>query len=257
MSVALEVEGGVARLTLNRPDAGNALDPETAAALAARAAELEARDDVRAVVLSGAGKAFCVGGDLRFMAAAGDDAERAVRALATDFHAALESLTRLDAPVITVVNGVAAGGGMSMAIAGDLVLAAESARFTMAYTAAGLAPDGGSTWLLPRLVGVRRASELMLLNERLSAAQALELGLVTRVVPDAELAAVAGELATRLAAGATRAYGEVKRLLRTSATTSFSDQLVEEATTIGRCAGSPHGREGIAAFLEKRAPQFS
>jgi 2-(1,2-epoxy-1,2-dihydrophenyl)acetyl-CoA isomerase len=257
VTVDLAVEGGVARLTLNRPDAGNALDPPTAAALAAHATELEARDDVRAVVLTGAGKAFCVGGDLRFMADAGDDAERAVRALATDFHAALESLARLDAPVITAVNGVAAGGGMSMAIAGDLVLAAESARFTMAYTAAGLAPDGGSTWLLPRLVGLRRATELMLLNERLSAAQALELGLVTRVVPDAELAAAAGELAAQLAAGATRAYGEVKRLLRTSATTSFSDQLVEEATTIGRCAGSPHGREGIAAFLEKRAPSFS
>ena len=257
MSVQLAVADGVARLTLDRPDAGNALDPELARALAERAAELEARDDVRAVLLGAGGRAFCVGGDLRFMAAARGDAERAVRALATDFHAALESLARLDAPVVVAVNGVAAGGGMSLAIAGDLVVAAASARFTMAYTAAGLSPDGGATWVLSRLVGVRRAVELMLLNERLDAQRALELGLVNRVVPDDELDAAASALAAQLASGPTRAYGEVKRLLRAAATTSFSEQLVEEATTIGRCAGSPHGREGIAAFLEKRAPRFS
>src|SRR5439155_10664980 len=127
VSVDLAVDAGVARLTLNRPDAGNALDAALARALAERAAELEARDDVRTFVLGAAGKAFCVGGDLRFMAGAGDDAERAVRALATDFHAALESLGRIDAPVVVAVNGVAAGGGMSLAIAGDLVLAAASA----------------------------------------------------------------------------------------------------------------------------------
>jgi 2-(1,2-epoxy-1,2-dihydrophenyl)acetyl-CoA isomerase len=256
MAVDLAVDGGVARLTLNRPEVGNALDGELARALADRAAELEARDDVGAVLLGAIGKAFCVGGDLRWMRAAGDRAETAVRALATDFHRALESLARLDAPVVVAVNGVAAGGGMSLAIAGDVVIAAASARFTMAYTAAGLSPDGGSTWTLPRVVGVRRAAELMLFNERLDARRALELGLVNRVVADDELDATASELAAQLAAGPTRAYGEVKRLLRVSMTTTLADQLVEEATTIGRMAGSPDGREGIAAFLDKRAPRF-
>ena len=256
MTVDLAVDGGVARLTLNRPDAGNALDPMLARALADRAAELEARDDVGAVLLGAAGQAFCVGGDLRFMREAGDAVDGAVRALATDFHRALESLARLDAPVVVAVNGVAAGGGMSLAIAGDVVIAATSARFTMAYTAAGLSPDGGSTWTLPRLVGVRRATELMLLNERLDAQRALQLGLVNRVVADAELEATASDLAQSLAAGPTRAYGEVKRLLRASMTTTLADQLVEEATTIGRMAGSPDGREGIAAFLDKRPPDF-
>jgi 2-(1,2-epoxy-1,2-dihydrophenyl)acetyl-CoA isomerase len=254
-SVTLSVEGGVARLTLARPEAGNALDPALARALRDAASSLD--DRVRVVVLRAEGRAFCVGGDLAFMRDCGDEVTAGVYGLASDFHAALEALARLDAPVITAVQGVAAGGGMSMAIAGDLVVAAESAWFTMAYTAAGLSPDGGSTWTLPRLVGVRRATELMLLNERLSAAQALELGLVSRVVPDAELEAAVDDLASRLAAGPTGAYGEVKRLLRASWAASFEDQLAAETDAISSRAGSPDGREGIGAFLEKRAPRFS
>src|SRR4051812_8542730 len=187
----------------------------------------------------------------------GDEVQGGVHGLASDFHAALESLAGLDAPVITAVQGVAAGGGMSLAIAGDLVVAAESSWFTMAYTAAGLSPDGGSTWTLPRLVGLRRATELMLLNERLDARRALELGLVTRVVPDGELAAAVDELAATLAAGPTRAYGEVKRLLRASWASSLAAQLAAETDAISARAGSPDGREGIAAFLEKRPPGFS
>jgi 2-(1,2-epoxy-1,2-dihydrophenyl)acetyl-CoA isomerase len=137
------------------------------------------------------------------------------------------------------------------------VLAAESARFTMAYTAAGLSPDGGSTWLLPRIVGHRRAAELALTNRRLDAAEAAELGIVTRVVADADLDAEVAELARALAAGPTRAYGEVKRLLSLSPTRTLSEQLADEAQTIGRMAGGPAAREGIAAFLQKRAPDFT
>ena len=256
MSVELElgVEGGVARLTLARPEAGNALDPALARALRDAAASLDSR--VRVVVLRAEGRAFCVGGDLAFMRDCGDDVAAGVHGLASDFHEALESLARLDAPVVCAVQGVAAGGGMSLAIAGDLVVAAESAWFTMAYTAAGLSPDGGSTWTLPRLVGWRRATELMLLNERLDAARALELGLVSRVVPDGELDAVVSELARTLAAGPTGAYGEVKRLVRASWAASFEDQLAAETEAISARAGSPDGREGIRAFLEKRAPSF-
>src|SRR4051812_15046278 len=186
----------------------------------------------------------------------GDEVQGGVHGLASDFHAALESLAGLDAPVITAVQGVAAGGGMSLAIAGDLVVAAESAWFTMAYTAAGLSPDGGSTWTLPRLVGWRRATELMLLNERLDAQRALALGLVSRVVPDAELGPTVDDLARQIAAGPTRAYGAVKRLLRASWAAGFEDQLAAETDAISARAGSPDGREGIGAFLEKRPPRF-
>jgi 2-(1,2-epoxy-1,2-dihydrophenyl)acetyl-CoA isomerase len=145
---------------------------------------------------------------------------------------------------------------MSLAIAADLVLAAESARFTLAYTAIGFSPDGGSSWTLPRLVGVCKAAELMLLNEPLTAAAARELGLVTRIVPDDALDAEAAALARRLADGPRHAYGAVKRLLRESATRGFAEQMDEEARTIAALAAAPDGREGVAAFLEKRKPAF-
>ena len=254
MSVDVQVSDRIARLTLNSPDTGNALNLELATALAQAAQGLRG-SDVGAVILTGAGKAFCVGGDLNYMRESGEVGDAVLR-LATQFHAGLEALAALDAPVITAVRGAAAGGGMSLAIAGDIVLAADSARFTMAYTAIGFSPDGGSSWTLPRLVGLRRATELMLLNERLDAARAHELGLVTRVVTDDALDSTAGELARRLADGPTAAHGAVKRLLRESATREFSAQLGEEARTIAALAAGSDGREGVAAFLEKRAPHF-
>jgi 2-(1,2-epoxy-1,2-dihydrophenyl)acetyl-CoA isomerase len=251
--IELDVTDGVARITLNRPESGNALNLELATALKEAAESLK---DVGAVILTGAGKAFCVGGDLRFMQGAGDGVEGAVYQLASAFHATIEALAALDAPLITAVRGAAAGGGMSLAIAGDVVLAAESARFTMAYTAIGFPPDGGSSWTLPRVVGLRRATELMLLNETLDAAAARDLGLVTRVVGDDALDAEAEALAQRLANGPTAAHGAVKRLLRESWRTSLHDQLELEARTIAALAASADGREGVAAFLEKRAPHF-
>jgi 2-(1,2-epoxy-1,2-dihydrophenyl)acetyl-CoA isomerase len=254
MNVEIEVRDRVARITLNRPDTGNALDLELARELR-EAAEGLRGSDVGAVILSGAGRSFCVGGDLHYMREA-DEVGDAVLRLATQFHAALEALAALDAPVICAVRGAAAGGGMSLAIAGDIVLAAESAHFTMAYTAIGFPPDGGSSWTLPRLVGRRRAAELMLLNERLDAAAARDLGLVTRVVPDAGLDDEAAALARRLADGPLKAHGAVKRLLRESATRGFAEQLAEEARTIAALAAAPDGREGVAAFLSKRRPRF-
>jgi len=253
--VLLDVRDGVARLTLNRPDAGNPLDLVTAAALRDHARSLAGRGDVRAVILGASGRAFCAGGDLRYMHDA-EDTEAAVRALVDAFHEGLEALMALDAPLITAVRGAAAGGGMSLAIAGDLVVASETARFTMAYTQIGFSPDGGATWTLPRIVGWRRAAELMLLNERLDAQRAAELGIVTRVVADDRLEAETEALAARLAAGSTPAFGAVRRLLRASATNGLSDQLAAEAPSIAGLAASPDGREGVSAFFEKRAPAF-
>jgi 2-(1,2-epoxy-1,2-dihydrophenyl)acetyl-CoA isomerase len=254
MSVHVDVRDRIARITLNRPDTGNALNLELATALRG-AAEGLLGSDVGAVIIGGAGKAFCVGGDLNYMHDAADVGEAVLR-LATAFHDGLEAFASLDAPVISAVRGAAAGGGMSLAIAADVVLAAESARFTVAYTAIGFPPDGGSSWTLPRLVGPRKATELMLLNERLDAHTALALGLVTRVVPDEQLDDEASALARRLADGPTRAHGAVKRLLRESATRGFTEQMAEEARTIATLSAAPEGREGVAAFLEKRAPRF-
>jgi 2-(1,2-epoxy-1,2-dihydrophenyl)acetyl-CoA isomerase len=253
--VNVEVADRVARLTLNRPDAGNALNLELTTALVEAAEGLQG-SDVGAVILTGAGKAFCVGGDLKWMHDEGDEVRDAVLRLATKFHAGIEALAALDAPVISAVRGAAAGGGMSLAISADIVLAAESARFTMAYTAIGFSPDGGSSWTLPRLVGPRRALELMLFNERLEPEAARDLGLVNRVVADDALDAEADALARRIADGPTPAYGGVKRLLRDTWARDFHEQLAEEARTIADLSGHPTGREGVTAFLEKRAPHW-
>jgi 2-(1,2-epoxy-1,2-dihydrophenyl)acetyl-CoA isomerase len=207
-------------------------------------------------VLSAEGKNFCVGGDLDYFMALGDDVELAIRGLADEFHAAITALLELDAPLLAVVRGAAAGGGLSIVCAADLVLAAESARFTMAYTGAGLSPDGGGSWFLPRVIGFRRATEMLLTNRRLTAAEAKDAGIVTDVVADAEFDAAAEILGNRLAAGPTQAFGSVKRLLRASATSTLAEQLEAEAAEIAYNAAQPDGHEGIAAFVEKRRPRF-
>ena len=186
----------------------------------------------------------------------GDAIGDAAQALADDFHAAISTLSRMQAALIVAVNGTAAGGGFSLALVGDIVLAAESASFTMAYTRAGLCPDGASSYFLPRLVGLRKAQELMLTNPTLDAHQACELGLVTRVVADAELQAEAERLATELAAGARLSTAYVKKLLLASAVNDLEAQMQLEGQLLSRCADSPDGREGIKAFFEKRRPEF-
>jgi 2-(1,2-epoxy-1,2-dihydrophenyl)acetyl-CoA isomerase len=255
-AVELTVEEGVALLTLARPQAGNAIDDSLVAELREHAESLSSRHDARVVVLSGRGENFCVGGDLAYFASLGDNVEVAMRGLAGDFHVAVAALVALDAPLIAVVRGAAAGGGLSLVCAADLVLAAESARFTMAYTGAGLSPDGGGSWFLPRVVGLRLATEMLLTNRRLSAAEAKAAGIVTEVIADSELEPAAEELAKRIAAGPTAAFGSVKRLLQASATSTLAEQLEAEAAEIARNASLPDGREGVAAFLEKRRPRF-
>lgn len=256
-TVLLEVRDAVARLTLNRPQAANTLSLELAAAL--HDAALRCGDDpaVRAVIITGAGNTFSAGGDLKSFAAQGEQLPAHLKELVDHFHAAISHFARMDAPVIAAVNGVAAGGGMSLACACDFVVAAESARFTMAYTRAGLSPDGASTYFLPRLVGLRRALELTLTNRLLSAAEALEWGLVTRVVPDARLTEEVDALAAQLAAGAPRALGAAKRLLGDSWTETLETQMAHERHSLAAMARTSDAREGIAAFLEKRWPSFT
>jgi 2-(1,2-epoxy-1,2-dihydrophenyl)acetyl-CoA isomerase len=209
----------------------------------------------RAVVLSGEGKNFCFGGDLRGMIASGADVTAYLAELTTNLHRAMAHLAAQAAPVIAAVNGSAAGGGLGLVLMADIVIAARSAKFAPAYTGVGLTPDAGCTFLLPRIIGARRAMEMLLTNRVIDAAQALEWGLINRVVEDNELAAAAAELAARLAAGPAGAYGVVKRLLAESLP-GYVEQMAREGRAISVQAASPEGAEGISAFLAKRAPRF-
>lgn len=250
-----EQSGPIARVVLNRPDAANGMNDVMTRELAAVAARCDV-PEVKVVVLTGAGRFFCAGGDLKAMAASPLGPGRFVKGIADDLHRAIAIFARMDAVLITAVNGVAAGAGFSLAVAGDLALAADTASFTMAYTRAGLSPDGSSSYYLPRLVGVRRATELMLTNRTLRAAEAAEWGLINEVVPAAELEARAQALAEQLASAAKGSSGAVKKLLLASFGNTIEAQMDLESELIGACADSADGREGIDAFLNKRAPNF-
>ena len=251
----LSVADGIARLRLTNPAGANAISLRNAQELARAVDELQSRTDVRAVLLTAEGRLFCGGGDVAGFAAA-EDPPAALRDITAPLHTAMSGLVRLNAPVVTAVQGPAAGAGMGLVGASDIVVAAESARFVMAYTGIGLSPDGSSSWFLPRIVGTRRALELTLLNRSLTAAEALDWGLVTKVVPDAELADAAEAIAAQLAAGPTLAYGTAKRLLRDAWDHSLETHMEAERIGIATCAGTADGREGVAAFVEKRKPEF-
>lgn len=250
------IENGVARIELHRPDAANALDDAMASALAETAIRCDEDPATRAVLLTGSGRFFCAGGDLRAFADAGPGRSAYINRLTMHLHAALSRFARMDPPLVVAVNGPAAGAGLSLSCIGDIVLAGESAFASLAYTDAGLVPDGGSTWWLPRLVGWRLAQEMALTNRRLSAQEAAAHGLWTRVIPDADLEREAAKLAARLADGPTRAFGHTKRLLLSSGAESFETQMELEARAITEAARGSEATEGIAAFLEKRPARF-
>jgi 2-(1,2-epoxy-1,2-dihydrophenyl)acetyl-CoA isomerase len=254
--IRFEIDGAIAQITLHRPDAAHGLNSQMARELKQAAKLCDQDPRIKVVVLSAQGRFFCAGGDLREMLAHGDAIGDAAQALADDFHAAIALLTNMQAVLIIAVNGVAAGGGFSLALIGDIVLAAESASFTMAYTRAGLCPDGASSYFLPRLVGLRRAQELMLTNRTLSAAEACAMGMVTRVVADSELQQEADRLAQQLAEGARLSNAYVKKLLLAGAVNDLDAQMTLEGQLLSRCAASPDGREGIQAFFDKRKPDF-
>ncbi len=256
-SILFDVEDGVATITLNRPDAANAMNLAVMRDLMVASIRCDEDAGIRAAVITGTGRFFSAGGDLPSFAEAGDDVGALIKEMTAYYHAAVSRLSRMNAPVVASVNGMAAGAGFSLAASADLAIAAESASFVSAYTNAALSPDGSSTYFVPRLVGVRRAMELMITNRRLSAAEALEWGLVNRVVPDDELTAATAELAFALASGATLAYGAVKALLHSSLSETLETQMELEARLIARLASGSDGQEGISAFLEKRPPRYT
>jgi 2-(1,2-epoxy-1,2-dihydrophenyl)acetyl-CoA isomerase len=252
----LERRDHIATITLNRPEAYNALDLALGRELFHVSLEVDEDPEVRCVVITGAGKAFCAGGDVKGFV---DNLPRIgilVKELTTYLHGTVSRLIRSPKPVIMAVNGVAAGGGLSFALSGDLVVAGESARFTMAYSKIAATPDGSSSYFLPRLVGLRRALELYLTNRVLSAQEALEWGLITRVVPDAELRAAVEALARELAAGPTLAIGGAKRLFHQSTWESLETQMELEAQAIAASGHTDDFREGVTAFANKKTPTF-
>lgn len=250
------VTDSVATITMNRPEAMNAMSPLMGKELHLAALAIDERPDVRAVILTGAGKMFCAGGDLSAFAAAGAGARRLIMEMTGDLHLALSRLARNPAPVIAAVNGTAAGAGFSLAMAADLAIASNKAVFTMAYTNAGLSPDGSSTYYMPRKIGDRRARELMLTNRLLNASEALEWGVVNDVVAPEELMDSARALATKIANGPTQAFGQVKALLDGSFDHSLETQMELEARAIAGLVVSADGQEGLHAFLDKRKPEF-
>jgi 2-(1,2-epoxy-1,2-dihydrophenyl)acetyl-CoA isomerase len=255
-TVTVEIEGAIARVTLARPEVANTMNLAFGHDLLQAALRVEADPAVRAVVLTGSGRNFCFGGDLRGMTDSGGDVEAYLRELTTHLHAALVHFTRMDAPVIAAVNGTAAGAGLGLVLMADLAIAGSGAKFAPAYTGVGLTPDGATSFLLPRAVGYKRAMEMFLTNRVLTADEALAWGLVNQVVPDDQLAEAATKLATRLAAGPRGAFGLVKRLLA-DAEPGLEAQLAREGRTISRQGAAAEGREGIAAFLEKRKASWA
>ncbi len=256
--VLLDVDDGVARLRLNRPDASNALDLPLLKALVEAITRCHGDARVRAVLLSGEGPNFCAGGDVRDFAAKGEKLPAYLKEATAYLQAAASGLIHLEAPVVAVVQGwVTGGGGFGLMCASDLVLASDTARFMLGVTRVGMAPDGGVSVTLAHLVGHRRALEIALTNPVLDARQALALGLVTRLVPDASLLDEGMAQAKALAAGPTRALAATKRLLWTGLGAAVEQCLADEARTVSDLSGTADAREGLAAVIERRTPHFT
>jgi len=259
-TVILACNGPVATLTLNRPASLNALDFPMVDALVAHTAAIAADAGIRVVIVQGAGRHFMAGGDIRVfaqsLASSSGERQRSFHGMVSRVHTAIETLTRMPQPVIASVRGATAGFGLSLANACDLVFASDDAYFASAYLQLAVTPDGGGSYWLPRIVGARKAAEILMLGERFDASQAQALGIVNRVVPADTLDAAVLEAARKLAAAPRLAMHNLKRLLRESMQHSLAEQLAAEATSFGACTGSDDFAEGIGAFLEKRPPRF-
>jgi 2-(1,2-epoxy-1,2-dihydrophenyl)acetyl-CoA isomerase len=263
------VDQGILWITLNRPEAGNALTPANRDALIDFLGEADGDSDIRSVVIGANGKHFCTGADLRQDPADAADAPTLddspslpptgtiMRVLATGSQRLITSVLDCSKPVVAAVNGTAAGIGAHLALACDLVVAAEGARFIEVFVRRGIIPDGAGAYLLPRIVGMRRAKELMLLGDALSAGDALTYGMVNRVVPDDEVDRTAGELARRLAQGPTIALGLTKRLVNRSLDHDRASALLEESMAQELITHTEDATEGIASFVDRRSAHFS
>lgn len=256
-AVLLELHGGVAHLNLNRPDAANGLDIPTLQDLNAALLRCHGERRVRAVLLTGAGTNFCAGGDVHTFAGKGDELPEYIRQATLHLQAAISAMIHLDAPVIAAVQGFAAGGGgMGLVCAADVVIAAESAKFLAGATRVAMAPDAGLSVTLPRLVGPRKAAEMLLMNPLVKAEEALALGLINQIVDDAGLLDAAMAYAQQMAQGAPRALAATKRLLWAGVGLGVDAAMPEESRTVAALCRTRDVREGLAAVIEKRVAQF-
>jgi len=257
-NVLLDLRDSVAWITLNRPDAMNTISLTLATELANVAGRVAAHPSVRCVVLTGAGnRAFCAGGDVGSFAAQTEQMDQLLEAITVPLHLAISHFANMDKPLIGAINGVAAGAGLSLTACCDIAIAVDTARFTSAYTQLGLTPDGSGTWYLPRVIGTRRATELFLTNRVLSAEEALDWGLINRIVAPETLGEAVGELARQLARGPTTTFGAVKKLMLASDGDTLESQMARETRAICAAGRSVNGVEGVVAFVTKRPPEFS
>ncbi len=255
-SIELRVEDGIALVTLNRPKAYNAFDLPMVQLLADKLVSVALDPGVLGVVISGEGKAFSAGGDLKWINDYGENHGAAFHELAARYHQAILEIRRMPKPVVAAINGPAAGGGFSIALACDFRIMEASATLRQAYTSNGLSIDGGGTFALPRLVGLARAMEIAAFDQPISAETALSWGLVTEVVEDGEGMKRAIQLVEDMKKRSLSSFAASKRLITDSFDTKFETQLEKERELLSWCADLPNGREGIAAFLEKRKPVF-
>jgi 2-(1,2-epoxy-1,2-dihydrophenyl)acetyl-CoA isomerase len=255
-TLLVEVKDGVGTITLNRPEAYNALNLELGRELFQAVLEVDEDREVRCIVVTGAGKAFCGGGDVKDFADNLPGIGILIKELASHVHGTISRLCRSPKPVVMGVNGVAAGGGMGLALSGDLVLAAESARFTLAYSKIAATPDASSSYFLARLIGIRRALELHYLNRSLTAREALDWGLINRVIPDAEFPSALSALGRELAQGPTLAFGGAKLLFHQSTQESLETQMELEAQAIARSGHTEDFKAGVTAFAQKKTATY-
>lgn len=262
-TVRLEISGTIATITINRPDSLNAINDDVVSALIEITGALREARDVRCVVLTGAGDHFMAGGDVKrfkrkFEEVENDDEARAwFNSILGRIHIVVDNMYNLPMPVICAVKGAVAGAGFSLMLGCDLVIAQEGGIFTLAYCHLGTSPDGGSTWHLPRTLGMKRAMEIALLGDRFGPEKALEWGLINKVVPQADFESEVDKLARRLAAGPTLAYARTKRLLLDSADNTIDTQLGLETESFVSCAMSEDFRKGVTAFVDKQKPDFT
>ena len=256
-TIRVEYDGALAVLTLNRPDRMNAVTPASIDEFRDALGEIPGKG-ARALVITGAGRGFCAGADLSGRDMGGDTkpGDATYRSLQEHYNPAMLALASLEIPVVTAVNGAAAGIGCSLALLGDLVIAARSAYFLQAFVNIGLVPDGGSTWLLPRMIGIPRAMEAMLLGERISAEQSEQWGLVNRCVEEESVLVEAKAFANRLANGPTIAIAQIRQMVRSSQSMNLADALEQEAHAQRIAANSSDFAEGVMSFQAKRTPAF-
>ena len=256
-AIELSLAEKVLTLTLNRPEAANGLNLQMACELKTVAQHCRQDSRVRVLVITGSGKFFCAGGDVKTMHDMGDQAGVGIKEIADNLHSAISMFARMPQPLVTMVNGTAAGAGFSIAICSDYAIAKKSAKFTMAYTGVGLSPDGSSSYFMPRLIGLRGTQDLMLTNRVVDASEAMSMGLISKVVEDDMLEVEANKVINALVRNSPESNASIKQLLLLSSTSSLETQLEAESQAISACASSKNGLEGISAFVEKRKPKFS